>query len=76
MRTAGIDTNNRLVLQFFPKDVEDRLTRIESEYANGKTDLESLNKTVFALRPKGSGWEFFVEEQQFRPALKETHEQE
>jgi arsenate reductase-like glutaredoxin family protein len=75
LRQAGVDTENRLVLQFYPVGVEDHLAWIEKENAEllGRT-LQEYLKTVFAIRPKGSGWEFFVQEQRFRPKPTEAHE--
>ena len=77
LRQAGVNTENRLVLQFYPEEVADRLAWIEKTNADllGKTQEEFL-MTVFAIRPRGNGWEFFVQEQRFRPKPSETHEQE
>jgi hypothetical protein len=68
---AGINSNNRLVLQFYPEEVEDQLAWIEKENADkqGKT-LPEYRKTVFGVEGAGSGWKFTVMEQRFRPKPK------
>ncbi len=65
---AGVNIKGRLLMQFYPEEVEDRLAWIEMEHAQkqNKTVQEFL-KTVFELKPKGSGWEFEVTEMRFRP---------
>jgi hypothetical protein len=68
---AGIKTTNRMAMQFYPQEVEDRLALIEKENADrlGKTLPEYL-KTVFRAEAAGSGWTFTVVEQRFRPKPK------
>lgn len=68
---AGINISKRLLMQFYPEQVEDQLAWIEKEYADkqNKTIQEYL-KTVFELKPKGSAWEFAVTEMRFRPKPK------
>lgn len=71
LRKAGINISNRLLMQFYPEEVEDTLAWIEKEHADkqGKVVQEYL-KTVFELKPKGSAWEFVVAEMRFRPKPK------
>ncbi|MCA9121455.1 MAG: hypothetical protein H6822_16180 [Planctomycetaceae bacterium] len=71
LRKAGVNITNRLLMQFYPEEVEDQLAWIEKEHADkqGKVLAEYL-KTVFELKPKGSGWEFVVAEMRFRPKPK------
>jgi hypothetical protein len=66
---AGINTTNRVVLQFYPEEVEKQLAQIEKDNADqrGKTLPEYL-KTVFRVERSGSDWRFIVVEQRFRPA--------
>jgi len=66
LQRAGVNPANRLLLQFYPEEVEDRLAWIEKENAQGKT-VQEYFKTVFEVRPRGTGWEFFVADQRFRP---------
>jgi hypothetical protein len=65
---AGINTTNRLIMQFFPEEVEDRLAWIEMQNADGRSVKEFL-RTVFGVRStRGGDFEFYVMEQRFRPA--------
>jgi hypothetical protein len=72
LSAAGISTSNRLLMQFYPKDLEEVvLANLEMDYAKkqkgaGVTTHEFL-KTIFELKPKGSTWEFVVAEMRFRP---------
>jgi hypothetical protein len=63
---AGIQTQRRLVLQFYPRETELKLLRSEAEHAKGRDAREFL-KTIFGVRPAGGGYEFFVIDQFFRP---------
>ena len=67
---AGIPTTDRLILHFYPEEVEDALAWIELEHGTkmGHKSIKEFRKTYFAVRPHGAGYEFFVEDQQFRPA--------
>ncbi len=66
---AGIGTQRRLVLQFYPQEIERLLMTIEASTpeARGHKPQEFL-KTIFGIRETRSGYEFFVIEQYFRPA--------
>jgi len=64
---AGVNTLRRLVLQFYPRETELKLLRLEAENARGR-DARQFLKTIFGVRPAGSGYEFFVMDQFFRPA--------
>jgi hypothetical protein len=66
LQRAGIETARRLVLQFYPKDIEMDLLRKEAEAGRGK-DPRSFLKTIFGVRPGGRGYEFYVIDQFFRP---------
>jgi hypothetical protein len=55
-------------MQFYPEEVEDRLAWIEMENADGRS-VKEFQKTVFGVRAaRGGNYEFFVQEQRFRPA--------
>ena len=62
---AGIKTGGRVVCQFYSKEMYDELHRLE--FQSGKPPEEWL-KTIFGVRPKGGGYEFYIIEQFFRPA--------
>lgn len=68
LRAAGIPTERRIVVQFYPQSVENQLARIELQYAkeNGKNSVKQIKKTVFGVRPDGSGFEYFVQSQRYR----------
>ncbi|MDA1051305.1 MAG: hypothetical protein O3C40_12615 [Planctomycetota bacterium] len=71
LRKAGVNTANRLLMQFYPEKLEDELAWIEMEYATKqKKTVQEFLKTVFELKPKGNTWEFFVAEMRFRPKPK------
>jgi hypothetical protein len=64
---AGISTSGRLIVQFFPKEIEDVLFALEVKNSGNRSPKEFL-KTIFGVRPASTGFEFFVVEQRFRPA--------
>jgi hypothetical protein len=68
LRAAGVKTAGRVVVQFYPKPVEDMLARIEIEYAgrNGKTSVKQIKQTVFGVRRQGTGFEYYVVSQVYR----------
>jgi hypothetical protein len=67
---VGIGTNNRIMFQFYPEEVEDRLAWIEKVNADklGHLSVKEYLKTIFGVKAKGRQYEFFVAEQRFRPA--------
>lgn len=60
---AGLPTNGRLILQFYPDPTEQLLLAAEHEYKN--KDASTIRKTRFGVRPVGSGYEFYVIEQTY-----------
>jgi hypothetical protein len=67
---ASIPTAGRMMMQFYPEETEDRLAWIEMENAKrlGHPNVKEFLRTIFGVRPAGSGFEFHVIEQRFRPA--------
>ena len=65
LNQAGIVTKNRIVMQLITKELENTLAQIEKEYA-GKRDVRAIGKTIFEVRAKGNGYEFFVKDQRYR----------
>ena len=61
---AGIDTSDCLVLLLCPKELESTLADLELEFADGKP-LPLVKRTVFGVRPKGSGHELYVISQEY-----------
>ena len=68
LRAAGIKTTGRIVVQFYPKPVEDLLAQLEMAYANDnrKTSVKQIKQTVFGVRRQGAGFEYFVVSQVYR----------
>ncbi len=68
LRAAGIDTTGRIVVQFYPANVENNLATIELAYAkaNGKTSVKEIRQTVFGVRRQGSRFEYYVVSQVYR----------
>jgi hypothetical protein len=62
---AGIDRFGRIVLQFFPPEASGLLYALEQQAAGGRS-IEEVRKTIFRVARKGNGFEFSVEQQEFR----------
>ncbi|MEX0938760.1 MAG: hypothetical protein WDZ59_12940 [Pirellulales bacterium] len=65
LQRAGILSEGRDILQFYPPEVEAQLAQVEQQHA-GPRDIETIRKTVFGVRRAGGGYEFYVIEQQHR----------
>lgn len=61
LERAGVSTENKIVVQFFPPEVENRLVELEQRFANRKQG--EIRKTRFGVRTVGNGFEFVVLEQ-------------
>lgn len=61
LESAGVDVAGKTLVQFLPADLEERLARLEFDFA--KREARKIRKTRFATRPAGDGFEPFVEEQ-------------
>jgi hypothetical protein len=70
LRQAGIKTDRRMILQFYPKKTEALLYSLEVQEARkaGHTDPREFLKTIFGVRTARRGYEFYVIDQYFRPA--------
>ncbi len=68
LKMAGIKTDRRILMQFYPRDVENRLANLERAYflKNGKTSVKQVKQTVFGVRRDGSGFEYYVISQRYR----------
>ena len=62
---AGYSTQGRIPMQFYPPETENLLAYIEQQHM-GDRPLETINKTIFGIRTKGSGYEFYVMRQTYR----------
>ncbi len=66
---AGVRTQNRQLLKFIPKELEDRLAQTEMRYAisKGHESVKEIAKTVFESQSTSSGdYDFVVIEQRYR----------
>lgn len=61
---AGIEVGERIMLQFYPAATENELALREKQYARGR-DVNEIRKTIFGVRRKGDGFEFFVIDQRY-----------
>ena len=69
LQQAGVPlNNNRIHMQFIPKNLENQLARIELDYAeqNGHPSITEVAKTVFESKGDGGGYSFEVIEQRYR----------
>jgi hypothetical protein len=56
---AGIDLSGRVIMQFYPAEVEQALARLERDYAAGK-DVNDIRRTNFDVRQEGNQFQFVV----------------
>ena len=61
---AGIAADNRPILKFISRELEIELMKLEKQRA-GKNE-NRIRATYFAIRPKGSGYEFYVRDQTYK----------
>ncbi len=64
---AGVITQGKIPLQFYPAETENLLAYVEQQFMEGRP-LETIKKTVFGVRPKDGGYEFYVIRQLYRDA--------
>ncbi len=62
---AGINPQGRITCQFFSPELENSLALLEQKQLGGRP-LKQVRRTVFAVRPAGQGFEFYVLEIQAR----------
>jgi hypothetical protein len=70
LQRAGIQTNDRVLIKFIPKELEDRLAITELAYAKTKgiDTVKKIAKTIFESKPTSTGFEWAVVEQRYRLA--------
>jgi hypothetical protein len=61
---AGIAADNRPIIKFIPPELELQLQQLEKQRA-GKNE-KRIRATYFAIRPKGNGYEFYVQDQIYK----------
>ncbi len=62
---AGVSTGGRLIMQFIPPPVYDRLHQLEFENSKGRSPKEWL-RTIFGVRKSGAGYDYYIIDQTFR----------
>jgi len=69
---AGINTADRQMLKFIPKELENMLANIELDYAKGKghASVTEIAQTIFESRPSDGGFTFVVIDQKYRTPKK------
>ncbi len=67
LQRAGIDTQGRVVMQFYPADVEEQIAQVEFQHtvASGHV-IEDVRRTTFIVVGDGRKYRFDVESQQLR----------
>ena len=60
---AGIALGGRVIMQFYPAEVEQMLATLEREYAGSK-DINEIRRTTFDVRSDGEKFHFVVTGQQ------------
>jgi hypothetical protein len=65
---SDAEVEKRQLLKFISPELENRLAKIELEYAiaKGHSTIDSISKTVFISRPQGDGYQFLVAGQRYR----------
>jgi hypothetical protein len=61
LERAGVSPQNKLIVQFYPPDVENRLAQLELAFAGRKPG--QIRRTRFAVRAAGDGFEYYVLDQ-------------
>lgn len=57
----GLDITPKTFWAFFPKELEDKLARLETGYRNRRAD--DIEETIFRVTVRGGSYEFVVDEQ-------------
>jgi hypothetical protein len=68
LQRAGIDTEGRYVMQFLPPEVVAQLLALETANADG-IPARQWQRTIFGVRKHGTDFEFYIEQQIFRPSF-------
>jgi hypothetical protein len=67
LKNNGIKTENRILLQFFPAETENRLALAEKAYMDERDrKLEQIESTTFGVSSEGGRYTFYVKEQVLR----------
>lgn len=68
LTAAGINVQGRITVQFYSPKVENILANLEKSYweSKGKKSVKQVKRTVFGVRRKGNGFEYYVISQLYR----------
>jgi len=58
---AGLSAQGKVIVQFYPAEVEQQLLVLEKKFAN--RDASQIRRTRFGVRKAGAGFEFYVVDQ-------------
>jgi hypothetical protein len=70
LNRAGIATKSRIIMQLYPKEIEDTLATLERQYAGASRDIRSIRRTIFEVKEVGGGYEYVVKDQMYRNFIK------
>ena len=60
-RNAGLDLQNKILVQFYPASTTARLMQLELEAAKIRgLELVQVRRTLFKIRPGTQGFEYYV----------------
>jgi hypothetical protein len=62
---AGVNPEGKVVFQFYPDETYKQLLTLEN-IKMGKRRIIEVRKTVFGVREKGAGYEFYIISQEYR----------
>lgn len=65
LKQAGVNTRGRIPMQFYSAETENLLAYTEKQYM-GERPLTTIKRTVFGIRPKSDGYEYYVIRQLYR----------
>ena len=63
---AGLNPKGRVVFQFYSEEMYRSLLALEHQKMGPNHKIRDVRRTVFGIRPQGSGFEFFVIDQEYR----------
>ncbi len=71
VQAGGVDLKSKIVVQFYPAAVRQNLLQLENaKYGADNKQLTEVKRTLFRCRPRGDGYEFYVEDIEYRIAPK------
>lgn len=65
MQQAKVDMKNKILVQFYPEEVQAKLLQLERAKLGTKS-LTTVYRTIYGVRQAGTGYEFYVIDQVYR----------